>query len=181
MPNCSTSCVKRRPISRRFHQAQLTPDLHLPTEFGGYIGLINRPLDCVGVYVPGGTAPLPSSVLMNILPARAAGVGKIVMCTPPRPDGTVDPAILAAASIAGVDEIYRVGGAQAIAAMAYGTATIPVSIKSAVPAISMSIPPNAWFSARCDIDMFAGPSEILIIADQHGDTCLCCGRPAFPG
>ena len=110
---------------RRFHLAQLPADTELEAGCGGTISLVNRALDIVGVYVPGGTAPLPSSVLMNIIPAKAAGVHKIIMCTPPRADGSVDPTILAAASIAGADEIYRVGGAQAIAAMAYGTVTIP--------------------------------------------------------
>ena len=109
----------------RFHRAQLPADLELPTGQSSRVSLINRPLDIVGVYVPGGTAPLPSSVLMNIIPARAAGVRKVIMCTPPRRDGSVDPVILAAASLAGADEIYRIGGAQAIAAMAYGTASIP--------------------------------------------------------
>lgn len=150
----------------RFHRAQLTPDLRLPTAHGGYTGLIQRPLDCVGIYVPGGSAPLPSSVLMNVLPARAAGVDKIVMCTPPRPDGTVHPAILAAASIAGVDEIYRVGGAQAIAAMAYGTATIPDVDKICGPGNIYVNTAKRLVFGHCDIDMFAGPSEILIIADE---------------
>lgn len=150
----------------RFHKAQLTPNLRLPTEFGGYTGLIQRPLDCVGVYVPGGSAPLPSSVLMNVLPARAAGVGKIVMCTPPRADGTVHPAILAAAAIAGVDEIYRVGGSQAIAAMAYGTETIPDVDKICGPGNIYVNTAKRLVFGHCDIDMFAGPSEILIIADQ---------------
>ncbi|MBP1757275.1 MAG: histidinol dehydrogenase [Firmicutes bacterium] len=150
----------------RFHKAQLTPNLHLATEFGGYTGLIQRPLDCVGIYVPGGSAPLPSSVLMNVLPARAAGVGKIVMCTPPRQDGTIHPAILAAASIAGVDEIYRVGGSQAIAAMAYGTATIPDVDKICGPGNIYVNTAKRLVFGHCDIDMFAGPSEILIIADQ---------------
>jgi histidinol dehydrogenase len=150
----------------RFHKAQLTPNLRLATEFGGYTGLIQRPLDCVGIYVPGGSAPLPSSVLMNVLPARAAGVGKIVMCTPPRQDGTIHPAILAAAAIAGVDEIYRVGGSQAIAAMAYGTATIPDVDKICGPGNIYVNTAKRLVFGHCDIDMFAGPSEILIIADQ---------------
>ena len=148
-----------------FHKAQLQPDLHLPTPFGGYTGLIQRPLDTVGVYVPGGSAPLPSSVLMNVLPAKAAGVGRVVMCTPPRQDGTVDPAILAAAEVAGVDEIYRVGGAQAIAALAYGTATIPAVDKICGPGNIYVNTAKRLVYGHCDIDLFAGPSEILILAD----------------
>lgn len=149
-----------------FHKAQLQPDLRLPTAFGGYTGLIQRPLDTVGVYVPGGSAPLPSSVLMNVLPAKAAGVSRIVMCTPPRQDGTVHPAILAAADIAGVDEIYRVGGAQAIAALAYGTATIPAVDKICGPGNIYVNTAKRLVYGHCDIDLFAGPSEILILADD---------------
>jgi histidinol dehydrogenase len=119
--------------------------------------------------VPGGTAPLPSSVLMNIIPAKAAGVRKIVMCTPPRADGSVDPTILAAASIAGADEIYRVGGAQAIAAMAYGTATIPRVDKITGPGNIYVNTAKRLVFGQTDIDMFAGPSEILIIADKTAE------------
>ncbi len=150
----------------RFHKAQLPQDIHLATAHGGFTGLVHRPLDCVGVYVPGGSAPLPSSVLMNVLPAKAAGVGKIIMCTPPRPDGTVHPAILAAASIAGVDEIYRIGGAQAIAALAYGTATVPAVDKICGPGNIYVNTAKRLVFGHCDIDMFAGPSEILILADK---------------
>jgi len=156
----------------RFHQAQLPQDVHLPTAFGGFTGLVHRPLDCVGVYVPGGSAPLPSSVLMNVLPAKAAGVGKIIMCTPPRRDGTVHPAILAAAAVAGVDEIYRVGGAQAIAALAYGTATIPAVDKVCGPGNIYVNTAKRLVFGHCDIDLFAGPSEILILADHSA-------RPAY--
>ncbi|MDD2533197.1 MAG: histidinol dehydrogenase [Eubacteriales bacterium] len=152
-----------------FHKAQLTPDLRLPTAYGGYTGLIQRPLDIVGVYVPGGSAPLPSSVLMNVLPAKAAGVPKIVMCTPPRADGTVHPAILAAADIAGVDEIYRIGGAQAIAAMAYGTSSVPAVDKICGPGNIYVNTAKRLVYGHCDIDMFAGPSEILILADESAN------------
>ncbi len=153
----------------RFHRAQLPSDLALPTTHGGSVGLIHRPLDVVGVYVPGGSAPLPSSVLMNVIPARAAGVGKIVMCTPPRRDGSIHPAILAAASIAGVDEIYRVGGAQAIAALAYGTATIPAADKICGPGNIYVNTAKRLVYGHCDIDLFAGPSEILILADDSAN------------
>ena len=154
---------------RRFHLAQLPADVEQPTSQGGMISLVNRPLDIVGVYVPGGTAPLPSSVLMNIVPARAAGVRKIIMCTPPRADGSVDPVILAAASIAGADEIYRVGGAQAIAAMAFGTATIPRVDKITGPGNIYVNTAKRLVYGQVDIDMFAGPSEILVLADQSAN------------
>lgn len=148
-----------------FHVAQLPADLKIELEGGGYTGLLHRPLERAGIYVPGGSAPLPSSVLMNAIPARAAGVGRIVMCTPPRKDGQIDPVILAAASIAGVDEIYKVGGAQAIAAMAYGTQTIPAVDKICGPGNVYVNTAKRLVYGQCDIDMFAGPSEILVLAD----------------
>lgn len=154
---------------RAFHDAQLPHDLTLPTRHGGMTGLVCRPLDTVGVYVPGGTAPLPSSVLMNVIPAKSAGVRRIIMCTPPRPDGSVDPTILAAAAIAGVDEIYRVGGAQAIAAMAYGTVTIPAVDKITGPGNIYVNTAKRLVFGQVDIDMFAGPSEILVIADASAN------------
>ena len=154
---------------RTFHDAQLPQDLIVPTRHGGMTGLVCRPLDTVGVYVPGGTAPLPSSVLMNIIPAKSAGVRRIVMCTPPRADGSVDPVILAAAAIAGADEIYRVGGAQAIAALAYGTDTIPAVDKITGPGNIYVNTAKRLVFGQVDIDMFAGPSEILIIADDSAN------------
>lgn len=149
-----------------FHKAQLVPEISLDKGNGASVGMLVRPLQTVGVYVPGGTAPLPSSVLMNILPAKAAGVPRIVMCTPPRRDGSVDPMILAAAHIAGADEVYRVGGAQAIAAMAYGTATVPAVDKICGPGNIFVNTAKRLVYGTVDIDMFAGPSEILILADQ---------------
>lgn len=149
-----------------FHIAQKTPDVTVERESGAVTKLISRPLDTVGVYVPGGTAPLPSSVLMNVLPAKAAGVPRIVMCTPPAKDGSVDPVILAAANIAGADEIYRIGGAQAIAAMAYGTASVPCVDKICGPGNIFVNTAKRLLYGKVDIDMFAGPSEILIIADK---------------
>ena len=136
---------------------------------GAVTGVIVRPLDTVGVYVPGGTASLPSSVLMNLLPARAAGVRRVVMCTPPRPDGSVAPVILAAARVAGADEIYKIGGAQAIAAMAYGTATVPRVDKVCGPGNLYVNTAKRLVFGQVDIDLFAGPSEILVIADCTAD------------
>lgn len=153
---------------RRFHEAQLinTQRVELQDAHGSVTALIERPLDRVGIYVPGGTAPLPSSVLMNAIPAAVAGVEEIIMCTPPNKEGKVAPVILAAASLAGVSRIFRLGGAQAIAALAYGTQTVPA-------ADMISGPGNIYVNAakrmvygRVAIDMFAGPSEILLIADR---------------
>ncbi len=149
-----------------FHAAQLTNDVTIDKGDFSSISLISRPLEIVGVYVPGGTAPLPSSVLMNVIPAKAAGVNKIVMCTPPSKDGTVNPMILAAAKIAGADEIYRIGGAQAIAAMAFGTKTVPCVDKICGPGNIYVNTAKRLVYGKTDIDMFAGPSEILIIADK---------------
>jgi histidinol dehydrogenase len=152
----------------QFHQAQKQEDVSI-SEDGANVRLISRPLDTVGVYVPGGTAPLPSSVLMNVIPAKAVGVRRIVMCTPPRKDGSVDPVILAAAKIAGVSEIYRIGGAQAIAAMAYGTETIPRTDKICGPGNIYVNTAKRLVYGQVDIDLFAGPSEIMIIADHTAD------------
>ena len=149
-----------------FHKAQVTPEITMDRGSGASISMLVRPLQTVGVYVPGGTAALPSSVLMNILPAIAAGVPRIVMCTPPRRDGSVDPMILAAARIAGAGEIYRAGGAQAIAAMAYGTATVPAVDKICGPGNIYVNTAKRLVYGVVDIDMFAGPSEILILADR---------------
>ena len=151
-----------------FHRRQLPGDLSWVDEAGVRLGLRWRPLDAVGIYVPGGTAAYPSSVLMNAIPAKAAGVGRIVMAAP-TPDGSVNPLVLAAAAIAGVDEVYRVGGAQAIGALAYGTASM-------APVDKIVGPGNAWVAeakrqvfGRVGIDMIAGPSEILIVAQAVAD------------
>ena len=152
-----------------FHLEGLSAGFLRDSGDGAVTGQLVRPLDTVGVYVPGGTAPLPSSVLMNLLPARAAGVRRIVMCTPPSRDGSVHAAILAAARVAGADEIYRIGGAQAIAAMAYGTATIPRVDKICGPGNIYVNTAKRMVFGQVDIDMFAGPSEILVIADDSAN------------
>lgn len=136
---------------------------------GIILGQLYRPLETVGVYVPGGTAPLPSSVLMNAVPARVAGVKKIVMTTPPGKDGSINPAILVAANEAGVDEIYRVGGAQAIAALAFGTETIPRVDKIVGPGNIYVAAAKRMVYGYCDIDMVAGPSEIMVVADKSAN------------
>jgi histidinol dehydrogenase len=147
-----------------FHRAQLPQDLRLHDAAGLDLGMRWTPLDAVGIYVPGGKAAYPSSVLMNALPAREAGVGRIAMCVP-TPDGVMNPLVLAAARRAGVTEIYRVGGAQAIAALAWGTATI-------APVDRVTGPGNAYVAeakrqvfGRVGIDSIAGPSEVVVIAD----------------
>ena len=151
-----------------FHRAQKPTDHKATDALGVTSGWRWTALESVGLYVPGGTASYPSSVLMNAVPARVAGVPRIVMVVP-TPDGVLNPLVLAAAHLAGVDEIYRVGGAQAVAALAYGTATI-------APVAKIVGPGNAWVAAakrrvfgQVGIDMIAGPSEVLILADGEAN------------
>ena len=127
------------------------------------------PVDRAGMYVPGGTAAYPSTVLMDVIPAKIAGVPEVVMVTPPRADGSVNPAILAAARVAGVDRIYKVGGAQAIAALAYGTETVPRVDKIVGPGNAFVAEAKKQVFGKVSIDMIAGPSEIMIIADGKTD------------
>jgi len=151
---------------REFHQKQKENSWFTAEKEGVILGQMYTPLQCVGIYVPAGTAPLPSSVLMNAIPAKVAGVDKIIMCTPPGKDGCVNPVILAAAREAGVDEIYKIGGAQAVAAMAFGTETVPKVDKITGPGnIYVAMAKKAVYG-YCDIDMIAGPSEIAILADE---------------
>lgn len=154
---------------RAFHEKQREEGFMMDTGKGSRIGVRVRPISVAGIYVPGGTAPLPSTVLMDVIPASVAGVPRIVFCTPPRADGTIAPVILAAASIAGATEIYKVGGSQAIAAMAYGTETIPRVDKICGPGNIYVNTAKRLVFGQVDIDMFAGPSEILIIADETAD------------
>lgn len=154
---------------RAFHERQKEDGFMMEVAKGSKIGVRVRPLKIAGVYVPGGTAPLPSTVLMDVIPASVAGVERIVFCTPPRRDGTIAPVILAAAKIAGATEIYKVGGSQAIAAMAYGTATIPRVDKICGPGNIFVNTAKRMVYGQVDIDMFAGPSEILIIADDSAN------------
>ncbi|NLU49192.1 MAG: histidinol dehydrogenase [Syntrophomonadaceae bacterium] len=149
-----------------FHQKQLRNSWMEPDEMGNIVGQLYRPLRRVGIYVPGGTAAYPSSVLMNAIPAAVAGVEEIVMVTPPDASGKVNPYTLVAASEAGVDEIYKMGGAQAVFALAWGTGTVPRVDKITGPGnIYVTLAKKAVYG-DADIDMLAGPSEILIIADQ---------------
>jgi histidinol dehydrogenase len=136
---------------------------------GMTINLKVMPLESAGLYIPGGTALYPSSVLMNAIPAKVAGVSRIVMATPPSPEGKIDDRLLAAASISGVTDIYRIGGVQALAAMAFGTGTIPKVCKIAGPGNLFVALAKKELYGTCDIDMIAGPSEVLIIADDSAD------------
>ena len=159
----------------RFHELQTLPPLRLETAPGVVCERMTVALESVGLYVPAGTAPLPSTALMLAIPASIARCPVRVMCTPPRPDGSADPAVLVAARLCGIRKVFKVGGAQAVAAMAYGTATVPKVVKIFGPG-------NAWVTAAKQIvaqdadgaalDMPAGPSEVLIIADESA-------RPPF--
>lgn len=151
---------------RRFHEEQVPKSWLTYREHGSMLGQSCKPLDVVGIYVPGGTASYPSSVLMNAIPAAVAGVKEIVMAVPPARDGSINPYVLAAATKAGVTRVFKIGGAQAIAALAFGTETIPRVDKITGPGnIFVTLAKKAVYG-HCDIDMLAGPSEILIVADK---------------
>ncbi|MFK7877024.1 MAG: histidinol dehydrogenase [Paracoccaceae bacterium] len=151
-----------------YHARQMPQDQSWEDESGATLGWRWTPVSAAGLYVPGGQATYPSSLLMNAVPAKVAGVGRLAMVVP-TPDGTINPAVMAAAQIVGVDEIYRIGGAQAVAALAYGTQTVQ-------PVDKITGPGNAYVAAakrrvfgQVGIDMIAGPSEILVIADGNND------------
>ncbi len=156
----------------RFHAAQHAAPIRVETVPGVICERISKPLRAVGLYVPAGTAPLPSTAIMLAVPSGIAGCALRVMCTPPRPDGRADPAVVTAAWACGIREIYKAGGAQAIAAMAYGTATVPKVVKIFGPG-------NAWVTAAktlvaadpagAALDMPAGPSEVMVIADRDAN------------
>ena len=148
-----------------FHKHQLRDNFTVNDKNGVILGQKFMPLRRVGLYVPGGTAAYPSSVLMNCVPAKIAGVGQIVMTTPPSKDGKVNPVILAAAKIAGVDKVYKSGGAQAVAAFCYGTQSIEKVDKIVGPGNVFVAEAKRQVYGMVDIDMIAGPSEILIVAD----------------
>lgn len=158
---------------RKFHSRQVRTSFIINDEPGVVIGQKVIPLDRVGLYVPGGTAAYPSTVLMDAIPAKIAGVPELMAVTPPRPDGSVNPVILAAASVAGIDRVFKIGGAQAVAALAYGTESVPRVDKIVGPG-------NAWVAeakkqvfGTVAIDMIAGPSEILVIADGATNPVWC--------
>lgn len=149
----------------RFHRAQIRSDFSMNYD-GITVGERFIPVQSAGLYVPGGTARYPSSVLMNCVPAKLAGVQNIIICTPPSKDGRIPDGILAAAKVAGADKVYKVGGAQAIAAMAYGTESIPKVDKIVGPGNVYVATAKKLVQGICGIDMIAGPSEILVIADE---------------
>jgi histidinol dehydrogenase len=153
---------------RRFHECQLPAPISVETRPGVLCERVFHPIDSVGLYVPAGTAPLPSAAIMLAVPAAVAGCPVRVMCTPPRPDGSADPAVITAAARAGVKEVFKLGGAQAIAAMAYGTQSVPKVCKIFGPGNAWVTAAKTEVSADADgaaIDMPAGPSELLVIAD----------------
>ena len=154
---------------RRFHENQKREGFCLDSPDGTVIGQRVIPVDRAGLYVPGGTAAYPSTVLMDAIPAKIAGVNEVVITTPPTAEGKINPAILAAASVAGVDKIYKVGGAQAIAALAYGTETIPQVDKIVGPGNAFVAEAKKQVFGRVSIDMIAGPSEIMIVSDGKSD------------
>ncbi len=156
----------------RYHEKQIRSDFCLTDRAGSIMGQRVLPLKRVGIYVPGGTAAYPSTVLMDSIPARLAGVEEIIMTTPPGKDGKINPNILAAAYIAGVTRIFKTGGAQAIAALAYGTESVPAVDKIVGPGNAYVAEAKKQVFGQVGIDMVAGPSEVLVIADE-------ASNPAF--
>jgi histidinol dehydrogenase len=155
-----------------FHRRQLRSSwIHFDDD--GAVGQVLRPLDRVGIYTPAGRAPYPSSLLMTAVPARVAGVEEVIVCVPPAPSGEVSPIILAAAEIAGVDAVYKVGGAQAIAALAYGTESIPRVDKILGPGNIFVVLAKKRVYGDVDIDQLPGPTETMLIADDSANPALC--------
>ena len=172
---CDSETVEALKLAREriaaYHDRQKPDDLDFTDSDGVRMGHRWTPIDAAGLYVPGGTAAYPSSVLMNAVPAKVAGVARVVMVVP-APDGVLNPLVLAAARIAGIDEVYRIGGAQAVGALAYGTETI-------APVDKITGPGNAYVASAkkqvfgtVGIDMIAGPSEVLVVADKDNDPAI---------
>ena len=157
---------------RSYHSRQKRDSFVISENDGIMLGQKIVPVSVAGIYVPGGTAAYPSTVLMDTIPAKIAGVGQVVMVTPPGRDGKISQAVLAAAKVAGVDKVFRVGGAQAIAALAYGTESIPKADKIVGPGNIFVAEAKKQVSGIVSIDMIAGPSEILIIADGKSDPAV---------
>ena len=158
---------------RKFHRRQVRNSFILNEEKGIVMGQKVIPVDRAGLYVPGGTAVYPSTVLMDVIPAKIAGVPEVVLATPPGKDGKVNPAILAAASVAGADRVVKIGGAQAIAALAFGTESVPRVDKIVGPGNAFVAEAKRQVYGQVSIDMIAGPSEILVVADGKSDpSCL---------
>ena len=155
-----------------YHRNQIRPGFVMTRPNGVVLGQKVTPIARVGLYVPNGTAAYPSSLLMNCVPAKLAGCGMLVITTPPGPDGKIDPAILAAAKIAGVDRIYKIGGAQAVAALAYGTESVPKVDKIVGPGNAYVAEAKRQVFGTVAIDTIAGPSEVLIVADDSNDPAI---------
>ncbi len=151
---------------RAFHDRQRENSWFMTQEDGTLLGQKVTPLNRVGVYAPAGSAPLPSTVLMDVIPAKVAGVSEIILCSPPGKNGKINPLVLACAKLAGVDRVFSVGGAQAVAAMAYGTETLPKVDKIVGPGNIYVTTAKKLVFGTCGIDMIAGPSEVLVIADE---------------
>ncbi len=164
-PELITIMEKAAVNIRAFHSRQARSGFEIRNEDGTVLGQRITPVDRAGLYVPGGTAAYPSTVLMDAIPAKIAGVPEVVMVTPPNAQGKVNPVILAAAKVAGVDKIFKVGGAQAIAALAYGTKSIPKVDKIVGPGNAFVAEAKKQVFGQVSIDMIAGPSEIMVIAD----------------
>ena len=154
---------------KNFHRQQVHKNFVVNDKPGIVLGQKYTPIEKAGVYVPGGTAAYPSTVLMDVIPAKVAGVQQIVMTTPAGKDGKVNPVILAAAATAGVTKIFKTGGAQAVAALAYGTQSIPAVDKIVGPGNIYVATAKRKVFGKVGIDMIAGPSEILIVADESAD------------
>lgn len=154
---------------RAFHEKQVRNSFITSGKNGALLGQRVIPIEKVGLYVPGGTAAYPSTVLMDAIPAKIAGCGEICITTPPGKDGKINPVILAAAKIAGVDRIFKTGGAQAVAALAYGTESVPKVDKIVGPGNAFVAEAKKQVFGTVSIDMIAGPSEILIVADGKSD------------
>ncbi len=157
---------------RKFHEKQKRNSFIINDEPGILMGQKVIPVDKAGIYVPGGTAAYPSTVLMDSIPAKIAGVPEVVMVTPPNREGKVNPAVLAAARVAGIDRIFKVGGAQAIAALAYGTESIPKVDKIVGPGNAFVAEAKKQVFGRVSIDMIAGPSEILVVSDGKSNPAV---------
>lgn len=153
----------------KFHRRQMPKQWRMEISPGIKAGQLVRPLDSVGVYVPGGLAYYPSTLLMAAIPARVAGVNRVAVCTPPNREGKISPAVLVAAQVAGVSEVYKAGGAQAIAALAYGTETIPKVDKIVGPGNIHVAAAKQVVAPNVEVDFVAGPSEVLILADDSAN------------
>ena len=171
-PKTEAALQKAAKQIREFHERQVKQSWFSVREDGALVGAKVTPLESVGIYVPGGRALYPSTVLMNALPAAVAGVERIVCVTPPTKDGSIDPVVLEACRLAGVTEIYTVGGAQAVAALAYGTESIEPVCKITGPGNAFVAAAKKIVSGDVGIDMIAGPSEVCVVADETANPAM---------